>query len=191
MVLDGMFGRIAPGMCRLSINGEIAVKTSSGYKTYQMNTGKLTNCDHFILDIGEEFFFLLPTNKVKAGDILLAGGKPKCVIRAEKECFTVINYENALVESLLPEYHVFMGDTYFFGKIVSLFGHGNGKKKTGGRRILHYMMLSEMLKGNKTALPFLLMSQGKNGLFDSMFDDEEEPDKETVDEMMDKTTDHH
>lgn len=180
MVLDGMFGRIAPGMCRLSVNGEIAVKTSNGYKVYQMNTGKLTNCDHFVLDIGDEFFFLLPTNKVKAGDIILAGGKPKCVIRVEKELLTVINYEDSLVESLLPEHHVFMGDTYFYGKIVSIFGNGNGKKKKGGRRILQYMMLSEMLKGSKTALPFLLMSQGKgDSLFDSMFDEEDECEDES------------
>lgn len=32
MNLNGMFGKIAPGMCRLSMNGGIAVKTANGYK---------------------------------------------------------------------------------------------------------------------------------------------------------------
>lgn len=180
-MLEGMFGRIAPGMCRLSYTGETAIKTTSGYKVYQIKSGRLTNCDHFVFDPGEEFFFLLPTNKVKTGDIILAGGKPKCVIHVEKDLLTVINYEDSLVETLLPEHHVFMGNTYFYGKIVSLFGNGTGNGKKGGKRILQYMMFSEMFKGNKTMLPFLLMGKGMDDnvfeeLFSSMdaMDDQEE-----------------
>lgn len=30
--LNGMFGKVGNGMCRLSISGGIAVKTSNGYK---------------------------------------------------------------------------------------------------------------------------------------------------------------
>lgn len=58
-------------MCRLSMNGGIAVKTNGGYKTYNIKTGKLTNCSNFVFDIGEEFFFIIPTNKVEKGDIIL------------------------------------------------------------------------------------------------------------------------
>ena len=83
-MLNGMFGKVAPGMCRLSMNGGIAVKTGNGYKTYNMKTGRLTNCDSFVFNIGEEFFFVIPTNKAEPGDILLVAGKPKCVIEAEK-----------------------------------------------------------------------------------------------------------
>ena len=32
--LNGMFGKVGSGMCRLSMNGGIAVKTNGGYKTY-------------------------------------------------------------------------------------------------------------------------------------------------------------
>ena len=84
-VFNGMFGKIAPGMCRLSMSGGIAVKTSNGYKSYNVKNGRLTNCDSFVFDIGEEFFFVMPTNKVEVGDIILVSGKPKCVIKAEKE----------------------------------------------------------------------------------------------------------
>ena len=34
--LNGMFGKLAPGMCRLSMNGGIAVKTENGYKSYNL-----------------------------------------------------------------------------------------------------------------------------------------------------------
>lgn len=66
-----MFGKVGSGMCRLSMNGGIAVKTNGGYKTYNIKTGKLTNCSNFVFDIGEEFFFIIPTNKVEKGDIIL------------------------------------------------------------------------------------------------------------------------
>ena len=56
-VFNGLFGKIGPGMCRLSMSGGIAVKTSSGYKSYNVKTGKLTNCSNFVFDVGEEFFF--------------------------------------------------------------------------------------------------------------------------------------
>lgn len=47
-----MFGKIEPGMCRLSMNGNIAVKTSAGFKTYSMKTGRLMNCDQFVFNVG-------------------------------------------------------------------------------------------------------------------------------------------
>lgn len=39
--LNGMFGKVGSGMCRLSMNGGIAVKTSNGYKTYNVRLGSL------------------------------------------------------------------------------------------------------------------------------------------------------
>lgn len=145
-MFNGMFGKVAPGMCRLSMSGGIAVKTNNGYKSYNLKTGKLTNCSNFVFNIGEEFFFVIPTNKVEKGDIILAQGKPKCVIEANKNQITVINYETSVVETILPERHVFMGNTYFYGKIVSMFGNNfNGKK--GANNIMKYAMMSEMMKG--------------------------------------------
>ena len=190
-MLNGMFGKIAPGMCRLSVNGGIAVKTSNGYKTYNMKTGRLTNCDSFVFDIGEEFFFVIPTNKAEPGDILLVGGKPKCVIEAEKNKLTVINYEDSTVETILPERHVFMGNTYFYGKIVSMFGSDLIKGKKGTNKIMQYMMLSEMMKGNSgsngngisSMLPLMMMGGNVGNIFDGMFDfDDEETTEESEEE---------
>lgn len=186
-MLNGMFGKVAPGMCRLSMNGGIAVKTSNGYKTYNMKTGRLTNCDSFVFNIGEEFFFVIPTNKAEPGDILLVAGKPKCVIEAEKNKLTVINYEDSTVETILPERHVFMGNTYFYGKIVSMFGSDLIKGKKGTNKIMQYMMVSEMMKGNSdnsgngmnTMLPLMMMGGNMGSIFDGLFDfDDGEEDKE-------------
>lgn len=130
MNLNGIFGKIAPGMCRLSMNGGIAVKTSNGYKTYNITTGRLTNCDNFVFDIGEDFFFAIPTNKVKVGDIILVGGKPKCVIETGENKMVVINYEDSTVDTILPERHMFLGNAFITTKIVSMFGNDfkSGKK---------------------------------------------------------------
>lgn len=175
--MNGMFGKIAPGMCRLSMNGGIAVKTSNGYKSYNVKNGRLTNCDSFVFNIGEEFFFVIPTNKVEVGDIILVSGKPKCVVKAEKETITVINYEDSTVETILPERHVFMGNTYFYGKIVSMFGN-DMKGKKGMNKMMSYMMMSEIMKGNGTngsansMLPIMMLMNGGNmsDMFDGMFD---------------------
>lgn len=183
-ILNGMFGKVAPGLCRLSMDGGIAVKTDSGYKTYNMKTGRLTNCDSFVFNIGEEFFFIIPTNKAEPGDIILVSGKPKCVIETGKDKLIVINYEDSTVETILPERHVFMGNTYFYGKIVSMFGSDLVKGKKGVNKIMQYMMLSEMMKGGSgnvgmnNMLPLMMMSGKTGNIFDGMFDFDAEDDEE-------------
>ena len=183
-LLNGMFGKVGSGMCRLSMNGGIAVKTSNGYKAYNVKTGRLTNCDSFVFDLGEEFFFVIPTNKVSKGDIILVNGKPRCVIEVEKNKITVINYEDSTIDTVLPERHVFMGNTYFYGKIVSMFGNDAVKGKKGTNNIFKYMILSQMMKGNdgsatgmlsanngmSAMLPFMMMGGNMGDMFDGMFD---------------------
>lgn len=174
-VFNGMFGKVAPGMCRLSMNGGIAVKTDNGYKTYNVKTNRLTNCNNFVFNIGEEFFFVIPTNKVEKGDIILVNKKPRCVVKTNKEEITVINYEDSTVETILPERHVFMGNTYFYGKIVSMFGNNFSKGK-GMNNIMKYMMMSEMMKGNSNGsfqnlLPMMMLGGGNfENMFEGMFD---------------------
>lgn len=198
-MFNGIFGKIAPGMCRVTMNGDLAIKTSNGYKSYDVMSDRLTNCNNFVFNIGEEFCFVVPTNKVKKGDIILANGKPRCVIDAKKDRIEVINYEDSTVEQLLPERHMFMGNTYFYGKIVSMFG-SNLKKGKGPGNIMRYLMLSEMMKGSGCGngatggtnagntfggmnglIPFMLLGKNMDGLFDGMLDmdfDEEDEDDE-------------
>lgn len=184
-MMNKYFGKVANGMVRLSMNGDMAIKTSNGYKTYDVKTGTLTNCDSFVFDLGSEFFFIIPTNKVETGDVILASGKPHCVIKAENNRIEALRYEDGSIVTIIPEHHVFMGKTYFYGKIVSMFGKIKGGKGMNG--MMKYMMMSEMMKGNGSSnnsmssmLPMMMfMNGGMGDMFEGMFDfDEEEEEKE-------------
>ena len=156
-VMNSMFGKIKPGQCRLSMNGNIAIKTSSGYKTYNMKTHRLVNCDNFVFnDIMDDMFFSIPTNHVKKGDIILISGAPCCVIEVvNKNEIKVLNFETNSIESKLPERHMIMGEQYFFSKIVSVFGNNfAGGKKSNMSKMMKMYMMTEMLKA---------MSGGSNG----------------------------
>ena len=177
---NGMFGKLGAGMCRLTMNGRIAVKTSGGYKSYNVKTGKLTNCSNFVFNIGDDFFFIIPTNKVDVGDIILVKGTPRCVIEVDKKTLKVMNYEDMTIDTLVPERHVFMGNTYFYGKIVSLMGSTAGKGKDGMKQMMQFMMMSQMMGGNSSGglnmggnnmLPMMFMMNGGSGsIFDGMLD---------------------
>lgn len=201
---NGMFGKLGAGMCRLTMNGRIAVKTSGGYKSYNVKTGKLTNCSNFVFNIGDDFFFIIPTNKVDIGDIILVKGTPRCVIEVDKKTLKVMNYEDMTIDTIVPERHVFMGNTYFYGKIVSLMGSTAGKGKNGMKQMMQFMMMSQMFGGSNATsglnmggnnmLPMMFMMNGSSGsifdgMLDGMFDfentDTEEPDIEEDEEVED------
>lgn len=207
-MFNGMFMKVQKGMCMLSPCG-IAVKTSAGYRSYDVKTGKLRNCDNLVFSFGEGMFFVIPATKVKPGDIILNGGKPACVRKAGKDSIEVINYETSVVETLLPERHVFMGNTWFYGRVVSLFGDGASICGKGNiTRMMKFMMLSSMFEGGAAAagagtagmaaaqnagnmnmlMPLLLMKDGGlDDLFGNLFEgtdgtgdmDEENGDDDT------------
>lgn len=207
-IFNGMFGPIKEGMCRIGVNGKVAIKTSSGYKAYDVSTGRLTNCNGFAFDVGEDMFFVIPTNKVAKGDIILASGIPKCVIEAGKNEIKAFCYETGTIETIVPERHVFMGKQYFYGKIVSIFGNAISGGKGGMNNMFRYMMVSQMMKnagstwhtgsgdsgnmfGGNNMLPMMMLMNGGGGMFDGMFDgvldlddadDAEDTDKEEGDE---------
>lgn len=168
--MNGMFGKIGAGLCRMSMDGKIAIKTSNGYKTYDVATNQLMNCDNFVFDIGQDFFFMIPTNQVAVGDIIMVGGKPVTVIKAEDNMITVLRYEDSSIQTIVPERHMFMGQTYFYGKIVSMFGNLMGNTNDPNQ-MMKYMMMSQMMSGNGNngmgnMMPMMFMM---NGGFDSMF----------------------
>lgn len=177
---NGMFGKLGAGMCRLTMNGRIAVKTSGGYKSYNVKTGKLTNCSNFVFNIGDDFFFIIPTNKVDVGDIILVKGTPRCVIEVAEKTLKVMNYEDMTIDTLVPERHVFMGSTYFYGKIVSLLGSNASKGKDGMKNMMQFMMMNQMMGGSTSTgmnmggnnmLPMMLMmNSGSGSIFDGMLD---------------------
>lgn len=168
-MFNGMFGKVQPGMCKISMNGNIAIKCSNGYKTYSLSKDRLTNVSSFCLDIPDAFF-VIPTNKVSKGDIIIVAGKPKCVLESGKNSIKVIDYENSEIREIVPERHVFMGNTYFYGKIVSLFG--NMKSGKGFNGMMRMMMMSQLFGGQQENVggmnPMMFMLMGSK---DNPFDD--------------------
>ena len=116
----------------------------------------------------------------------------------------MINYETSAVETILPERHVFMGNTWFYGKIVSLFGDGSSICGKGGlTKMMKLMMMSSLFDnagaaadgtmaapgmGNINAImPLLLLKGGGfDDLFGGLFDEDEKDteggDKDTEDD---------
>lgn len=180
-LFNGMFGKLESGKCKLSMNGDIAVSTPTGYKTYNVKNGRLTNCSNFVFDVGDDIFFVVPTAHVDVGDIILVSGTPRCVIEVKNNRIQVINYADSTVETIVPERHVFMGNTYFYGKIVSLIGNGFMKRKDGMNKMLSMLMMKELFSNNASSnignsmgslLPLMLMGNGlfSEGMFEGMFD---------------------
>ena len=171
-MFNGMSGKVQNGLCRVSMDGNIAIRTTNGYKTYDVETGTLVNCDDFALDIGQDFFFVIPTNKVQKGDIIIAGGKPCCVIEERLNSLKVLRYEDDAIQEVAIQKHFFMGKQYFYGKIISMFGNFS---KGGTSNMMKYMMLSEMMKGNNNSgnvnsmLPMMMLMGGNS--FGDMFKD--------------------
>lgn len=159
---------------------------------------------NFCFNVGDEMFFVIPTTHVEVGDIILVGGKPKCVIEADKKIITVIDYENSEVRQVVPERHVFMGSTYFYGKVISMFGNAfKGGKGLGN--VMKMMMMSQMMGGTPAGgnaggmmgnmgqlMAMSMFMGGKESPFDGMFDfsfdandESEETESETKEDEED------
>ena len=93
-MFNGMFKPVARGYCKMGMNGKVAVKTSTGYKTFDTKTNKLTNCNNFAFDM-DGAFWVVPTFKVEKGDIILVNGKPRAVIEVSKNSIKTFSYEDS------------------------------------------------------------------------------------------------
>ena len=166
---NGFFGKVQPGMCRLTMNGNIAIKCSNGYRTYNDKQQRLTNVTNFCFDMGSELFFVIPTMKVSEGDIILVEGKPKYVIAISKAYIEVVDYETSEIKKIVPERHVFMGSSYCYGKIVSMFG-SNFKGGRGLKKIMKMMMMSQIFGGqNGSSSDFGMGNIGQMMMMSSLF----------------------
>lgn len=149
-MFKGMFGPIEAGKCKLGMNGKIAIKTPNGYKTYDAKKNRLTNVGSFAFDMFN-MFWLIPTNTLKVGDIILMqkGDRrvPRFVIKVDNGVITALDYEDNEIKQVLPERHILMGKVFFYAKIWCPF---QGMVSNGN-------MFGQMLK-------MQLMSQVMNGM---------------------------
>ena len=186
-MLGGMFGPVPKGDCRLGLNGLIAVNVNTGgvpkYKTYDIKTGKLVNCSEFALEM-DESFFLIPTTKVRPGDIIVGDGGPCCVIEAGENAIRAFSYQRGTIEEMVPERHLLMGNTYCYGKIFSPLANLM-KGKNGMNNAVKMMMLSRLFSdrgegrgGGMDPMMLMLMAGGENGLMQGLFDGAFETDED-------------
>lgn len=181
-MFNGMFKPVARGMCKIGMNGKVAVKTSTGYKTFDVKTKRLTNTDSFAFD-ADGAFWVVPTFKVDKGDIILVNGKPCAVIELGDNSIKAFSYEDGTVNEVIPEHHVFLGKTYCYGKIFSPFMNMT-KDSNGIQTMMNMMMMSQMFSGNSGTTagmngvnPMMFMMMGNMGgknpfteMFDGAFD---------------------
>lgn len=173
---NGFFSPVKDGCCKMAMNGKIAIKTSSGYKTFDVKTKRLVNCDNFAFDM-PNMFWIVPTISVKMGDIIMINGKPKAVLKVEDGYIETFSYEDSTIDKTVVETHVWMGKKYCYGKIVSPFG--NMMSSDGGMESMMKMaMASQMFGGNSSTnsinpMMFMLVNGKDNdffGGFGDMFD---------------------
>lgn len=194
------FGRIQPGLIKLGLNGQMAVNIGGSYKYYDEKKNRLINTDNFVFPMEvTEFFFVMPTNKVKKGDIILVNGKPVYVLKPETDGkIEILSYEDSSIKQILPERHTFLGGTYMYSKIVSMFGNKSFDKNT----IMKYMMMNTMFgkdgfggsMNGMNPMMLMMMSGGSNpftdmfnldgedGMLDGLFGDNTEEEVETKEE---------
>lgn len=175
-MFNGMFKPVARGYCKMGMNGKVAIRTSSGYKTFDINKMKLTNCDSFAFDM-EGAFWVVPTFKVERGDIILVNGKPRCVVTVADGYIETFSYEDSTIDKVIPEHHVFMGKTYCYGKIFSPFMNMGKDDGSAMSNMMNMMMMSQMFGGsNNTSMNgfnpmmFMMMNNGGNNPFMNMFE---------------------
>ena len=189
-MFNGMFKQVGRGMCKIGMNGQIAIKTSSGYKTFDRKKMRLVNCTNFAFDM-DGAFWVVPTFKVECGDIIMVNGAPCAVIEVKEKTISVFSYENSTINEILPERHVFMGKTYCYGKIFSPFMNMG---KDGGNlmsSMLNMAMMSQMFNGGgnnasgNNMLPMMFMMNGGMGsgnpfaeMFEGAFNFGEETEEE-------------
>ena len=193
-MFNGVMGKIKPGCCRLGMNGRIAIKTSDGYKTYDKKSGNVTNCSSFVLDASDDFFMVIPTRKLREGDIVLINGKPMYILEVKaKNRVEAMDYETSTIQTVIPERHAIMGRR-FYGKIVSLLGSGFGAGKGGFfKNMLKLKMMSSMmggsnstdgmLGGNGLAMMMLMGNGSMDGIFDG-FDDDADDEEGGIDSLF-------
>lgn len=174
-MFNGMFKPVAPGYCKLGMNGKIAIKTSSGYKTFDIKKRTLVNCNSFAFDI-DGAFWVVPTFKVEEGDIILVNGKPRCVIEVNEGSIKTFSYEDSTIDEVVPERHVFMGKTYCYGKIFSPFINMAKDDGKGMSSMMNMIMMGQMFNNdnngsnNFNPMMFMFMNNNSDNPFMNMFD---------------------
>lgn len=169
-MFNGMFRQLKDGCCKIGMNGQVAIKTPSGYKTYDIEKRRLVNCDEFAFDM-DGMFWVVPTFKVEKGDIILVNDKPSCVVEVNEDSIKTFSYIDSTINEVIPEHHVFMGKAYCYGKIFNPFSNMT-KDDNSLSSMMKMMMISKMFdeNGNSNGFnPMMFMMMGNDNPFTDIF----------------------
>lgn len=154
--LNEICGKVSDGSVRLSMDGKFAVRTQNGYRVWDTEKKTMTNVQDLCLDM-PGLFFVMPSTKVTIGDVILLDGKFNCVIETSEATIKAISYADNQVKEFVPERRLFMGRTFFFGKVINLLGNVGGSNK-----LVKLTMLGQMLNNGgdpstSQLMPLMLM----------------------------------
>lgn len=166
-MFGNMLGSIAQDQYRLSFDGQIAVRVRSKdgdtYKTYDPRKNKLVTVGDFAIQGLQDTFFLIPTRKLKRGDIVIIDGKPVCVISHDGNTITAASYNTSEIKTLLVDHIVWFGKP-FYGKVTSIFQMMLGNGLSGdGDGLMKMMVMSQLFGGEGAKNPFGIDMGGQNG----------------------------
>lgn len=164
-IFSNMLGQLEPDTVRMTFDGNVAVKTANGYKTYNVAKKKAINMDSLVMP-DMSAFLLLPSTKVKVGDIIMRDGAFYSIISVDDTTNELVgyNYESGKKETLVRETHCFLGNTYFYSKLVSpiLSFFGNKSKSKPEAKKEEGSSDTEVAEAEDTMsmlLPLAMMSQ--------------------------------
>lgn len=176
-VLDGKMGVLPSGLMALSYKGEIAVKTASGFVTYDADKKLFVNVQKLAFSMGPGAFFIVPVKKAKKGEIVtIKRGQNMQVYQVTEDyagegSAKLFNYFTGATEEITPERHVFMQKSYTFGKVVSIWNFIAGGDIKGSKGFSKLLKLN-LLTGGKmnfgfgegtginNMLPLIMMGEG-------------------------------
>lgn len=165
-ILNKCFKPVPNGNCKLGISGDIAIKTTSGYKIFDKSKNALVSCENFVLDIDSNMFIYIPTTSVKAGDIIISNNSAIYITEVSKNKFVGINYESGVIEDIVLEKHIIFG-TKMYLKIGSMLnilsGNNDDSDIFKNDSLKNIFMLQAMSGGNSSLLPLMLMNGGLDG----------------------------
>lgn len=197
-MFSNLLGKTKKDMFRISVTGKIAVKAGNGYRTFDPEKNKLVSVGDFALPGFQDMFFLVPTRKLKKGDIIVIEDEALCVLEQNDNEIKVLSYATSKVETRLVDNILWFGRP-FYGKLTSLLGMAIGNSGSD-KGCMKMMLLSQFMGagrpqddqqpvqpaapafggGGITMESLLMMSMlmgGKGGgLFDGLFDFDEEGD---------------
>lgn len=154
--------KVANGEVALTYAGKIAIKRKDGsYVIYNKEANKIENQLNLVInsDVISKFIYLMPTQKVVAGDIVKIKETYYYVVSEDSNKLKAINLSTGTNSSLTTEINIITGTTTY-KKVVNLIENGFGPNNNN---TINPMMLLAM--GGDMDMSTLMLMQSMGGNF--------------------------